>query len=44
MCITVLVNGCPCPPSVREAKNDATEAEIPVESQIDPVESDVNRE
>ena len=38
------VRYCPCPPNVREAKDDATESEIDMKSQNDPVETDVNRE
>ena len=39
----VPVSYCPCPMSDREGKNDATETEISVESQIDPTETDTSR-
>ena len=42
--ISVSVHYCPCPLTVREVKNDATESEIAAKSQNDPVETDVNRE
>ena len=42
--MTVTVHTCPCPLIVREAKNDATEAEIVAESQNDPSKTDANRE
>ena len=35
---------CACPLNVREAKSDATESEIAVESQNDPAETGANRE
>ena len=39
-----IVHPCACPLSVREEKNDATASEVSVESQVDPVETDANRE
>ena len=38
------VDDSPCPSIVREAKSDATEAEIVAEPQNDPAETDTNRE
>ena len=41
---TAPVQPCPCPPTVRETKNDATEPEIAAESQNDPSKTGANRE
>ena len=40
----VPVQECPCPMTVREAKSDATDAEIAAEPQSDPAETGANRE